>query len=204
MNCNVPLYMPGEDHSSRDCQLKLGHSGDHDYFGQKFPRPEPAPPDPAIAELIERAASKLGVWDLDEKQWPIVVEVTSVYVIKAPGATEDEALKFWDNGDYPDLDGEQAIDGSFEIRRPDRWQRSDMTGSSPFGPPIQCPGCGELARRREWFHDPFRKCHGPIEWQENASARTLRWRYRREFKAGPGRAGGDVVITDSESPEVAR
>ncbi|MES9587785.1 hypothetical protein ABWK57_02625 [Streptomyces sp. NPDC094045] len=189
MNCDEPLYLPGETYSSRDCRLKLGHSGDHDYFGQTFSRPVPAEPDPAIADLIEQAARQRGAWDLDEMQWPIVVEVTSVYVIKAPGATEDDALKYWaDGGDYPNLDGEQAIDGSLEIRRLDRWQRSDVIGSSSFGPQIQCPGCGELAMRREWFHNPLRKCHGPIEWRENAHARSLQWRYSREFKATPASA----------------
>ncbi|WP_326768591.1 hypothetical protein OG978_32370 [Streptomyces sp. NBC_01591] len=186
MKCEEQLYNDGETYSSRDCQLQLGHAGHHEYFGQKYPRPVPAEPDTDVADLIERAARKHGAWDLDEMQWPIVVEVTSVYVIKAPGATEDEALQVWDNGDYPDLDGEQAIDGGFEIRRVDRWQRSDVIRCSPFGPQIQCPGCGELAMRREWFHDPFRKCHGPIEWRENAHARTLQWRYRREFQATPG------------------
>ncbi|MFF3730437.1 hypothetical protein ACFYXM_08990 [Streptomyces sp. NPDC002476] len=185
MKCEEPLYMPGEDYSSRDCQLKLGHSGDHEYFGgQKFPRPKPAEPDPAITELIERAAAKCGAWGLDESQWPIVVEVTSVYVITAPGATEDEALEYWAD-DYPDLDGEQAIDGSFEIRRLDRWQRHGTLSCSPFGPEIQCPGCGKLAMRREWYHDPLRKCHGPIQWRENTNARSLQWRYRREHKATP-------------------
>ncbi|MFJ2375012.1 hypothetical protein ACIOZL_19715 [Streptomyces sp. NPDC087769] len=185
MKCEEQLYNDGETYSSRDCQLQLGHAGHHEYFGQKFPRPVPAEPDADVADLIERAARKQGAWGLDEMQWPIVVEVTSVYVIKAPGATEDEALEYWAGGDYPDLDGEQAIDGGFEIRRVDRWQRGSLTGA-PIGPEIACPGCGKLAMSREWFHDPYRRCHGPIEWRENAHARTLQWRYRREFKATPG------------------
>ncbi|MFE5090639.1 hypothetical protein ACFRCI_09590 [Streptomyces sp. NPDC056638] len=183
MKCEEQLYNDGEDYSFRDCQLQLGHSGDHEYFGQKYPRPVPAEPNPDVADLIEQAARKRGAWGLDEVKWPIVVEVTSVYVIKVPGATEDEALQVWED-EYPDLDGEQAIDGGFEIRRIDHWQRGSLTGA-PIGPEIACPDCGKQAMRREWFHDPYRRCHGPIEWHENTHARTLQWRYRREFKATP-------------------
>ncbi|MFJ4852434.1 hypothetical protein [Streptomyces sp. NPDC088730] len=186
MKCDEPLSLPGEDYSYRDCQLELGHAGDHDYLGQKFPRPVPGEGlDPEIANLIDQAAGRRA-YDLHERQWPIVVEVTTVYVIKAPGGTEDEALKYWaDGGDYPDLDGEQAIDGSFDIRRVDYFERSALAPTSPFGPVIACPGCNAQAMRREWFHDPFRKCHGPIEWRENVHARTPRYRYSREFKATP-------------------
>ncbi|MFE7105588.1 hypothetical protein ACFU98_10820 [Streptomyces sp. NPDC057575] len=153
MKCAEQLYNDGEKYSSRDCQLQLGHAGHHEYVGQKYPRPVPAEPDADVADLIEQAARERGVWGLDEMQWPIVVEVTSVYVIKVPGATEDEALQAWDNGDYPDLDGEQAIDGGFEIRRVDRWQRGSLTGA-PIGPEIACPGCGTLAMRREFKAAP--------------------------------------------------
>ncbi|WP_326659564.1 hypothetical protein [Streptomyces sp. NBC_00385] len=186
MRCDEPLSRPGEDYSYRDCPLELGHPGDHDYFGERFPRPEATDGlDPEIADLIEAAARKRGIWDLDERQWPIVVEVTSVYVIKAPGETEDEALAYWaDSGEYPDLDGEQAIDGGFEIRRADRYQRDSLTGA-PIGPVIACPGCGRQAMRREWFHDPYRKCHGPIDWRENPHARTPQYRYSREHNATP-------------------
>ena len=186
MKCDEELYRDGEEYSSRDCQLELGHAGAHEYFGEKFPRPEASGElDPEITDLIEKAAGNRA-WDLDERQWPIVVEVTSVYVIKAPGATEDEALKYWaGSGDYPNVDGEHCIDGGFEYRRLDHWQRSDAFGTSPVGPRIQCPGCGELAMRREWYHNPLRKCHGPIQWRENVHARSLNWRYSREFKATP-------------------
>lgn len=184
MNCDEPLYRDGEEFSSRDCQLKLGHSGDHEYIGgEKFPRVELAEADEAITNLIDAAARRRGAWGLDEVQWPIVVEVTTVYVIKAPGATEDEALANYGD-DYPDLDGEQAIDGSFEIRRIDKWQRRDTLGTSPIGPHVQCPGCGKLAMRREWYHNPLRKCHGPIQWREGR-AQSLQWRYSRERKATP-------------------
>lgn len=183
MNCDEPLYRDGEDYSSRDCQLKLGHSGDHDYFGEKFPRLELAEPDPDITNLIDAAAHKRGIWGLDEVQWPIVVEVTTVYVIKAPGATEDEALANYSD-EYPDLDGEHAIDGSFEVRRLDNWQHRDTLGTGSFGPYIQCSGCGKLAMKREWYHNPLRKCHGPIQWHET-QAPSLRYRYSREHKATP-------------------
>ncbi|THA31762.1 hypothetical protein E6R18_15620 [Streptomyces sp. A1277] len=186
MRCDEPLVRPGEDYSYRDCQLELGHAGAHDYLGEKYPRPMPSGElHPEIADLIESAARKRGIWDLDERQWPIVVEVTSVYVVHAPGETEDEALKYWaDGGDYPDLDVEQAIDGGLEIRRADRYQRDTLTGA-PIGPVIACPDCGRTAMRREWFHDPFRKCHGAITWRENTHARTPQWRYSREHNATP-------------------
>ncbi|WP_330173058.1 hypothetical protein OG875_05265 [Streptomyces sp. NBC_01498] len=183
MTCDEPLYRDGEEFSSRDCQLKLGHSGDHDYLGEKFPRPELTEPDPDITNLIAAAAHKRGIWGLDEVQWPIVVEVTTVYVVRAPGATEDEALANYGD-EYPDLDGEHAIDGSFEVRRLESWQRRDNLGTSPFGPMVQCPGCGKLAMSREWFHNPLRKCHGPIRWRETR-APSLRCRYSREYTATP-------------------
>jgi hypothetical protein len=191
MNCDEPLYRDGDDYSSRDCQLKLGHSGDHDYFGEKFPRLEVAEPDPGITALIDAAASKQGRWDLDEVQWPIVVEVTTVYVIKAPGATEDEALANYSD-EYPDLDGERAIDGSFEVRRLDSWQHRDTIGTGPFGPHIKCPGCGELAMTRAWYHNPLRKCHGPIQWRET-QAPSLRYRYSREHKPTPAHNARQAV-----------
>ncbi|MFD6281251.1 hypothetical protein ACFWFI_37665 [Streptomyces sp. NPDC060209] len=183
MTCDEPLYPAGESYSYRDCQLELGHHGDHDYFGEKFPRPVPAEPDPNVEELLKQAATRRNTWGMDERQWPIVVEVTSVYVIKATGATEDEALAYWQD-EYPDLDGEQAIDGGFEVRRADHYQRASLLGA-PIGPVIACPDCGKQAMRREWFHDPYRKCHGPIEWRENVHARTLQWRYSREHRATP-------------------
>ncbi|WP_424863075.1 hypothetical protein [Streptomyces sp. MMS24-I29] len=106
------------------------------------------------------------------------------------GCDRGEALEYWaDGGDYPDLDGEQAIDGGFEIRRVDRWQRGSLAGAL-IGPEIQCPGCRKLAMRREWFHDPFRKCHGPIQWRENTNASSLRRRYRREHRATPVAVSG--------------
>ncbi|MGW6454993.1 hypothetical protein ACWF94_03560 [Streptomyces sp. NPDC055078] len=186
MRCDEPLFNEGENHSTRDCQLDLGHAGDHDYFGTRYPRPVGAEPDPAVAELIEAAAERAGAWGLDEMQWPIAVEVTSIYVIKAPGATEDEALKYWSDGDYPDLDGEQAIDGSLIVRRADTHEQGSMLGA-PFGPMVACPGCGRLAMRREWYHKPLRRCHGPIEWLESRAPR-LSYRYSRNHRATPAHA----------------
>lgn len=184
MKCDEQLYRADEDYSSRDCGLELGHDGDHDYLGEKFPRPKPSgDTDPAVADLIERAAHDTRAWGMDEMQWPIVVEVTNVYIIKAPGATEDEALAYWGGGDYPDVENETTIDGSFEVRRADNWQRISMTGA-PFGPFLACPGCGKLSMRQEWLHNPMRKCHGPITWREYESA-SPRHRYSREHQWAP-------------------
>jgi hypothetical protein len=185
MKCDEPLYEDGDEYSSRDCQSDLGHSGDHDYFGRRFPRPVVGSLAPELEQLLERAAAERNALGVDERQWPIVVEVTSVYVIKAPGNTEDEALAYWDGGDYPDLEGEQAIDGSFEIRRADRYQLDGLRGYTGFGPQVACPDCGRTAMQRSWYHDPFRKCHGPIEWREYEHAKGLRWRYSRDHKATP-------------------
>ena len=186
MNCDEQLYSDGDDYSYRDCQLKLGHEGPHEYFGEKFARPVPSGElDPKVADLIQKAADKRRVWGLDERQWPIVVEVTSVYVIKAPGETEDEALAYWDDGgDFPDLDGEQAIDGSYEIRRADKYQRDSLRSYTGFGPLIACPDCGKQAMRRSWLHNPLRKCHGPIKWRES-KAPSLHYRYSREVQYTP-------------------
>lgn len=185
MKCEEPLYTDGEDISYRDCQLKLGHPGAHEYFGEKFPRPVPADEmDPRVTALIEEAARKRGAWGLDERKWPIVVEVTNVYIINAPGESEDEALKYWGNGDYPDLDGEQAIDGSFDVRRADRYELSANQPCSPFGPLIACPDCGRQEMQREWLHNPLRRCHGPIEWRETQSQKP-QYRWRREYSRGP-------------------
>lgn len=185
MNCDEQLYRDGEDYSSRDCDLKLGHPGDHEYLGQKFPRPVPAEPNEAVVALIERAAEKRGAWGLDEMQWPIVVEVTNVYIVAAPGATEDEALAYWaDSGEYPSVENADAIDGGCEVRRVDYWQRGSLAGTAPFGPFIACPGCGGLSMNREWFHRPMRKCHGPIVWREFNSP-SPRWRYSREHRQTP-------------------
>lgn len=185
MKCEEALYDEGDTISTRNCQLDLGHRGDHEYFGKTYPRPVPSGElDPRVTRLIEKAAEKRGAWGLDERQWPIVVEVTSVYIINAPGDSEDEALAYWGNGDYPDLDGEQAIDGSFGVRRADEYELSANQPCSPFGPLIACPDCGNQQMRREWLHNPLRRCHGPIQWRESQSP-SLQWRYRREFNWGP-------------------
>lgn len=175
---------PSPEGTYEECQLDLGHSGDHEYFGKKWPRLERGELAPDVEALIDAGVKARNTWDLNERQYPIVVEVTSVYVINAPGETEDEALSYWDGGDFPDLDGEQAIDGGFEIRRVDQWQRTGLTGA-PIGPQIACPDCGRQAMHREWYHDPFRRCHGPIQWRENTNARALKWRYSREHHATP-------------------
>lgn len=188
MNCGEPLYLDGETYSSRDCQSELGHPGAHDYLGKKFPRPAVTDGlDPEISDLIDQATRDHGAYGLDERQWPVVVEVTNTYVVWVDAETEDEALAWWaDDQCDLDLSNQPPIDGSMEIQRADRWQReAAFQDGGHVGPKVACPGCGKLAMSRKWFHNPFRKCHGQIEWRENASARAPQYRYRREFKATP-------------------
>ncbi|WP_328860918.1 hypothetical protein [Streptomyces sp. NBC_00306] len=184
MACNEPLY---DDEtptiSVRDCQLELGHPGAHEYFGKKYPRPVPSGEAEEALDLIHRAAGRQA-WELDEREYYVAFEVTNVYLIKVSGEDEDAALKVYsDYDEFPDFSREQAIDGGVEIRRADRYELSNMTGA-PFGPRIACPDCGREEMRREWAHNPLRRCHGPIEWRET-QASNLQWRYRREFNWGP-------------------
>ena len=51
MKCDEP-YPQG---SYEECQRDLGHRGDHEYFGKKWARPEPAEPDPDVEAILDRA-----------------------------------------------------------------------------------------------------------------------------------------------------
>ena len=183
MKCEEALYSEGDTFSYRECQLDLGHAGAHDYFGQKYPRPIPSGDAEEALDLIHRAAGRKA-WDLNEREYYIAFEVTNVYLIKVSGESEDAALKSHsDYCDFPDFSREQAIDGSVNIRRATHYELGDMAGSA-FGPYIACPGCGQLSMRREWLHNPLRRCHGPIEWRESR-APSLQYRYRREYTWAP-------------------
>jgi hypothetical protein len=184
VKCGEPN--PGKTYA--DCDLELKHHGDHSYLGQRWPRLQPNEPDLDIDVLLSRAAREAGVWGVEERSFPIIVTETVTRVIWVDAETEDQALAYW--GDDPtDLpsDGE-VLDGSVEFERPALWQRQAAfranRSESKIGPLAICPGCGAQAFRREWMHNPMRKCHGPIEWRETRSTNPS-YRWRREFKSTP-------------------
>jgi hypothetical protein len=185
MKCAEP-YPQG---SYEECQLDLGHRGDHAYFDTKWARPEPAEPNPAVEAILDRAIRETRTWGEDERRYPVVIERTQVYVVWVDADCEDNALK--DAADEPweiDTSKEMAIDGSDHVRRLDDFERTEAWRSETgyeYGPRIQCPGCGRFSFRREWFHDPMRKCHGPIVWRET-QAPNPRYRWSREHRAHPG------------------
>lgn len=185
MNCDEPLYVDGEGYSYRDCTLELCHPGSHqDSAGRRYARPLPSGDAEEALSFISDLPVAAKLWDLDEREFYIKFSVTNVYMVKVSAESEDAALKqYSDYCDFPDFSRESPIDGGVEIERPDVHDRSMLTGA-PIGPQIACPDCGAVEMRREWFHNPYRKCHGPIEWRETNAAK-LQWRYRREFKATP-------------------
>jgi hypothetical protein len=169
---------PYPDGSYQECQLNLGHSGQHTYPGLKWPRLEPAELDPAIAELL-KATMPPRTYGVDERSFPVVVVETTTHIIWVDAESEDEAIGYWeDDLAGLDLTDGTVLDGELEFERPDQFQREDAFKSnrleSGVGPLIECPDCGNLAFRREWYHDPYRKCHGPIEWREIGNGRAYR------------------------------
>lgn len=170
MKCNEP-YPEG---SYEECRLDLGHRGDHEYFDKKWARPEPAEPDPAVEALLDRAISEARVWGVEERKFPVVIERTLTYVYWVDADCEDDALKNAADDSWEiDLAKEQPIDGSDHVRRLDEFERRDAFQSEmgyEFGPKLPCPDCGRFSFRREWYHDPYRKCHGPIAWHKNPGA----------------------------------
>jgi len=177
--------------SYEECQLNLGHRADHEYFGTKWARPVPAEPDPDVEAILDRAIRETRTWGAEERRYPVVVERTLTYVVWVDADCEDSALKnAADDAWEMDLGKEAPIDGSDEVRRLSDFERTESWRSeigSEYGPRIVCPGCGRFSFRREWFHDPFRKCHGPIEWRES-QAPNPRWRWSRKHEAHAGRA----------------
>jgi hypothetical protein len=174
-----------------ECNLDLGHRGDHEYYGKKWARPVPAEPDPAVEAILDRAIRETRTWGAGERRYPVVIERTQVYVVWVDADCEDNALK--DAADEPweiDTSKETPIDGSDHVRRLTEFERTEAWRGemgSQYGPWIQCPGCGRLAFRREWRHDPMRKCHGPIEWDETRAPNPrYRWYRRSRAHAGAG------------------
>lgn len=187
MKCDEQLYDEGDTFSYRECGLDLGHPGAHqDWGGTKYARPEPSGDlPPAVTALINRAAEKANAaWGLNERKYPVVVEVTNVYVIWETGESEDDALSILADDPYHvEVQNEHPIDGDITVRRITDNERSDMTGAA-LGPYIACPDCGKLSMRPEWLHNPLRRCHGPIQWRES-DAWSLRYRYNREHAWAP-------------------
>ncbi|MFE6482431.1 hypothetical protein ACFVGN_05750 [Streptomyces sp. NPDC057757] len=184
MKCGEPK--PGSTY--QDCDKELQHGGDHAYLGQRWPRLRPAESDWDISELLDNQTPR-NAYGVMERSFPIIVTETITRVLWVDAETEDQALAYWgDSGDYPSLDNTEVLDGGLDFERPDRWQRQTAFAAQGYGakigPKVQCPGCKAEAFRREWMHDPMRKCHGPIEWREGRSS-TPRYRWRREHKSAP-------------------
>lgn len=166
------------DETYQECQRDLGHSGDHEYYSYRWPRPEPAELDEDVEDFLESSERAIGhhrLWSLHDREFNIAFEVTTTYLVPISATSEDDALKqFEDYCDFPDFAKERAIDGSVEVRRPTEWERRDHEYNEQLGPKIACPECGRLSMHPRWIHDPYKKCHGPIQWREGYSGRLFR------------------------------
>jgi len=184
VKCGEPK--PGGSYETCDKDLK--HSGDHGYYSSRWPRLQPAEPDLDVDVLLSRAAREAGRWGVEERSFPIVVTETIVRVVWVEAETEDQALAYWGEDPSELPSGGEVLDGSFEFERPDQWQRQAAFRANRFeskiGPLVPCPDCGVEAFRREWLHNPMRKCHGPIEWRETQNSNP-RWRWHREYRSTP-------------------
>jgi hypothetical protein len=179
MKCGEP--MPGD--GWRECDQKLNHKGPHRYLNQSWPRPVPNEPNPDVESLLESTRGARS-WGLDERRFPIVVVETVTRVMWVDAENEDDALARWvDDYSDIDLDGTQVIAGELDFRRLEELERYELR-HGPLGPVIACPGCGAFAMTRSWYHNPLRKCHGPIEWTET-KAPNPRYRWRRNHHATP-------------------
>jgi hypothetical protein len=178
---------PKPDSSYETCDRDLKHVGDHSYLGRRWPRLKPADGDWDVNELLDNQTPR-NAWGVMERSFPIVVTETITRLIWVEAETEDQALAY--GGDDPTElpSGGEVLDGSLEFERPDRWQRQAAFTpnriESKIGPLVACPDCGAEALRREWLHNPMRKCHGPIEWRETSNPNP-RWRWRREYQSTP-------------------
>lgn len=171
----------------QECQRDLGHAGSHEYFSTRWARPVPAILDDDIEDMILAGARSLGrsrEWDLNERDYYVAFEVTNVYLVKVSAESEDEAIGQFDDGEWPDFSREQAIDGNVDVRRPTEFERQDVDPET-LGPQIACPECGKLSMSPRWFHDPYRKCHGPIQWRPGYNGRAYREYVQTPVHAAP-------------------
>lgn len=178
MKCGEPK--PGS--TFRHCDADLLHRGDHEYLGEKWPRLTPAEPDWDVQELIDTLAPR-NAYGLNERSYPVIVTETVTRVLWVDAEDEDHAIAYWgDDWSEVPLRESEVLVADLEFERPDRYQREAAFRSArtdrKAGPLVPCPDCGAQAFRREWFHDPYRKCHGPILWRQGARGRAFREHHR--------------------------
>lgn len=187
MKCGEP--MPGGSYQT--CDRDLEHSGDHSYLRDRWARPETTEPNYEVLELLDDTAPR-DAWGLLERSFPIIVTETVTRLLWVDAENEDKAVAYWadDYSDIPLKDSE-VLDAYLEFERPDKYQRQDAfrsqgmsnRGVSKIGPFQKCPGCDSTAFGREWLHDPYRKCHGPIAWRLSVGRPMREWRRGPAFDA---------------------
>ncbi|MFF8902600.1 hypothetical protein ACF082_34600 [Streptomyces lydicus] len=188
MKCEQPLFEDGQTYSIYDCVLDLRHAGAHeDARGRKYPRALALGLDEDLNDLITEGHNVgHNLSDLDDREYPVIVETVTRYVLWVSAPSEDDALAYY-GADPTDisLTGETAIDGSIEVQRMDHLDVHEAFASrhrgQKIGPQIQCPDCRKLSFTREAYHDPYRRCHGQIEWRQWPTGRGA----SRVFDARP-------------------
>ncbi len=180
MKCGEPK--PGD--SWRSCERDLKHAGSHKYLNESWPRLTPNDPDLDVESLLEETLPRTA-YDVNERSFPIIVTETVTRLLWVDAENEDDALAYWadDYSDIP-LKGADILEADLDFERPDEHQRQEAfraqansnRGVSKAGPLQKCPGCDATAFAREWLHDPYRKCHGPIVWRLSVGRRMREWR----------------------------
>jgi hypothetical protein len=179
MKCNEPK--PGD--SWRSCEKELKHPGSHKYLNDTWPRPVPDGLDYDVQSLLDETLPR-NAYDVDERSFPIIVTETVTRLLWVDAENEDDALAYWadDYSDIP-LKESEVLDGYLEFERLDEDQRQEAfraqarsnRGVPKVGPLQKCPGCEATAFDRQWLHDPYRKCHGPIDWRISLGRTTRQW-----------------------------
>jgi hypothetical protein len=180
MKCGEPK--PGD--SWRSCDKELKHAGSHRYLNESWPRPVPDGHDWDVQSLLEETLPRTA-YGVNERSFPIIVTETVTRLLWVDAENEDDALAYWAD-DYSDIElkGTEVLDGYLEFERPDEDQRQEAfrsqansnRGDSKVGPLQKCPDCEATAFGREWLHDPYRKCHGPIAWRLSLGRPMREWR----------------------------